>query len=388
MKRQAICLTNKGLRWYRTGHPWVFRDDIVEHAPEEKGEIVAVENDKGRMLGRAFYNPDSKISLRLITRNEEAIDEQFWRRRLERAIRLRRRTIHTSDAYRLVFSESDGIPGLIVDHYAGHLVAQTLAIGADRLRHVFARILIELLNPHSLIFRNDASMRTLEGLPLEKERFHNAPPERIEVSNSGTRILVDVRNGQKTGLYLDQRENHVRARELARGRVLDLFCYQGGFSLQVVPAAEHVVAVDSSRDALDVLRLNLKINDVTNVAIVEANVFDWMRRISKEETRFDLVILDPPPFAPTVKDRIAAYRGHKELHLRALKSLAAGGRLITCCCSYHVSEEYFLRSVWDAAKDVGRAVWLVEKRMQALDHPILIGFPESYYLKCLIFRVS
>jgi 23S rRNA (cytosine1962-C5)-methyltransferase len=316
----------------------------------------------------------------------ESLSETWLRERLEQALAWRRNVASGAEACRLVHGEGDGLPSLIVDRYGDHIVLQTLSQGTDRARAEIVTLLVELLQPRGIVERNDPKVRTLEGLEQSVSVLHGEVPERVEVSEGDVRLQVDLRRGQKTGLFLDQRENHLAARSYARGRVFDGFTYDGGFALQVAREADEVLAVDLSTEALDRVVRNAELNGLANVTPRAANVFDMLRAFDDEGEGFDTIILDPPAFAKSRKAVEKAARGYKEINLRALKILRPGGCLVTCSCSYHIHEDDFEQILTEAAVDAGAVVSLVEKRRQARDHPVLLGVPETHYLKCFVLR--
>lgn len=385
---QEVTLTPKGLRWRRQGHPWIYRDDIQEADPSLSGQVVRVKASSAQPLGQAFFHGSSKIALRWLTDDPEAaIDRTFWAARLQAAIDYRKRVVHETSAFRLIYSEADGFPGLIVDRYGGVLVLQTNGLGMDRLTPLVTELLIEKIQPKAILARNDSQVRALEGLPLEKKLLYGDRPDRVEVQESDRRYLVDLWEGQKTGAYLDQRENRLWARNYARGRVLDAFAYQGAFSLQVAPQAEEVLAIEDSQ-AVSLFKENLALNQISNVRVERDNAFDRLRALEKEGQKFDLIVLDPPAFAKARQDLIGAWRGYREINLRALKLLNRDGHLISCSCSYNLSEEDFLSILREAARDAKRPVRFLESRSQSKDHPILLAHAESKYLKCLALEVT
>jgi 23S rRNA (cytosine1962-C5)-methyltransferase len=385
MAEGPVIVNKKGEARIRRGHPWIFRSDITHADDAAPGCVVRVLGPHGRPLGFAFFSSQSQITLRMIERGE-TLPDSFLPDRLAAAIRWRETVAPGAEACRLVHGEGDGLPSLIVDRYGDRLVVQTLSQATDRLKADIISALQDLLGPAGILERNDPRVRALEGLDRKVGLLAGHVPEVVEVLENGVRFEADLWKGQKTGLFLDQRENHAMARTYARGRVLDGFTYNGGFALHVAPAASEVVAVDVSAEALARVRRNAERNGVTNVVTREANVFDLLHELHKQGERFDTVILDPPAFAKS-KDAVEkAWRGYKEINLRALQLLQPGGCLITCSCSYHVDEVAFEEIVWSAAVDAGATVTVVEKRRQARDHPIVLGVPETYYLKCLVLR--
>ncbi len=378
-------VTHKGEQRLRRGHPWIFRSDVTGVRGEAPGPVVRVANTRGRTLGFALFSDASEIRLRVLERREE-LSESFLADRLEAAIAWRQTTAQGADACRLVHGEGDGLPSLIVDRYGEHLVVQTLSQGTERLKEQIVGLLADRLQPKGILERNDPKVRRLEGLEQRVGVLFGAVPDSVEVNEGGIRLEVDLRNGQKTGLFLDQSENHQAAKRYARGRVLDGFCYHGGFGLQLARQASEVVAVDSSAEALAHLERNAEANGLTNLTTREANVFDLLRELETAGERLDTVILDPPAFAKSKGAIRKAWGGYKEINLRALKLLRPGGFLITCSCSYHIGEEDFEQILASAAADAPATVTVVEKRRQARDHPVVLGVPETHYLKCLVLR--
>jgi 23S rRNA (cytosine1962-C5)-methyltransferase len=383
-----LVLTSKGFAWFSKGHPWVFRDDLEKVEDAAPGAIVTLEKKNGDFLAQGFYSDRSKIAFRLISRNREPIDREFWKERLQRASQFRQSVVEKTNAYRMVYGESDGIPSLIVDRYGDHLVMQALSQGADQLTPLFAELFFELFQPVSLILRNDLSVRALEGLPPEKKIPMGNLPGHIEIQENGIRYSVDPWSGQKTGSFLDQRENRVRAGAYLRGEVLDAFCYQGLFGLHAARSAARVICLDSSREALDRAAENARLNGFENMEFLRENVFDFLKAEVERGNRYDGINLDPPAFAKSKGDLAAASRGYKELNLRAIRLLRPGGILITSSCSYNLSESRFLDILKDSARDAKADMRIIEKRGQSADHPVLLSFPESHYLKCLILQKS
>lgn len=381
-----LTVSSKGLAWHQKGHPWIFRDDLEAVQDALPGAIVALETKKGRFLAQGFYSDRSKIAFRLISRSREPIDRAFWKGRFQRAAQFRQLAVEKTNAYRVVYGESDGIPSLIVDRYGAHWVMQTLSQGADRETGLFADLLAELFQPSSIILRNDLSVRDLEGLPQEKKMILGDSPGRVEVFEGDVHYRVDPWSGQKTGAYLDQRENRLRAGRLLGGKVLDAFCYQGLFALHAARSAAQVTGVDSSLEALEQAKENARLNELGNIEFLRENVFDFLKGEVERGNRYDGINLDPPAFAKSRGDVDAAVRGYKELNLRAIRLLNPGGILVTSSCSYNLSESRFLDLLRDCARDAKSDLWLMEKRGQGADHPVLLSFPESSYLKCLFLQ--
>jgi len=378
-------ISPRGEERLRRGHPWIYRADVADIAAEP-GDIVDVLGPRQRFLGRAFYSEASQISLRVITRGEEDVDAAFWRTRLAAAIDFRTRLGIDASAYRLVHAEGDLLPSLIVDRYADVLVVQALSQGMDRLLPSIVPMLVEATGATGVLARHDARVRALEGLEQRVDVLDGDVPEAIAVRDGTVEYAVDLRHGQKTGLFLDQRENRAAAAQYASGRVLDCFSYHGGFALTLAPHCERVEAVDVSADAVKTMTANAARNGRSNIDAREANVFDDLRHLEKTGERYDTIVLDPPAFAKNKASVEKALSGYKEINLRAMRLLNPGGFLITCSCSYNVDEATFAEVVYDASVDSHTQVTVVEKRMQGRDHPVLLGVPETYYLKCFILR--
>ncbi len=367
-----------------SGHPWIFSSDITDRGQAAPGDAVGVLDARGRFLGVAHYSSTSQIALRMLSRDREPADRTFYLRRLAAALRHRELVVSGSDAYRLVFSEGDLLPGLIVDRYGPYVVLQTLAQGMDRARDVISGCLGELLEPSGILARNDAPVRKLEGLPVEVVTLAGEIPERVPIQMNGLKLTADLLRGQKTGVYLDQRENYLAAARYARGRVLDCFSSTGGFALHLAGKVESVEAVESSAGAIELAEGNARANGIANVTFRQADAFQFLAGIDR---RYSMVVLDPPAFAKSRRMLEDAARGYKEINFRALRMLDAGGVLVTCSCSHHVSEAMLLEIVAQAALDAGKTLRVLERRTQAADHPILLTVPETLYLKCLILEV-
>ncbi len=381
-----VRLTAKGWRWQRTGHPWIYRDDLAAPPQLSGGELVEVLDHQGRFLGQAFYSAKSRIALRFLTYTDETVDRRFWEQRLERAFAYRRQVVADTDAYRLVYSEADGFPGLIVDTYSGHLALQALHPGMERLLPEIIDLL-KTTSPLSITLRNDAEVRGLEGLPLEVATVSGELPPLVEAREGGVRFLVDVKGGQKTGLFLDQRENRLAAASYAQGEALDCFAYQGSFALHLAPRCQRVTLVETSAPALARAQENARVNGLENLEPVKENVFNFLKKAVAAGRRFDLIVLDPPAFAKSRREREGAVKGYHEINRRAFQLLNPVGVLITCSCSYNLSEPEFLEIVRRAAADAHRQARVIERRGASRDHPALLSLPESLYLKCFVLEV-
>lgn len=412
--KDTAVISAKGAARVRDGHLWIYRSDVTGRPKVETGSVVRVADNRGRFLAQAHFGAESEITLRLISKEEAGINREFWRGRLLAAAEWRRRIVTDTDAYRLIHSEGDYLPGLIIDRYGDCFVLQTLTRGMDVLKPMWTELLVEEFQPRLIVERNDAKVRQLEGLPminsvlyqkahvvppsngLDKENdptsSENLPPKggttnELLITENGIKFHVDLLEGQKTGAFLDQRENRAAAMNYATGRGLDCFSFHGSFALHLASDCDTVTAIDISEPAIERASRNAELNGVTNVEFVAANVFDRLRDYDDAGERFDTIVLDPPAFAKNRGALEGALRGYKEINLRALRILNPGGVLITCSCSYHVSEELFLEMLLEAARDSGRQVQIVEKRTQSRDHPILLTVPETYYLKCIVLRV-
>lgn len=386
MPEAQVVITQRGAERIFAGHLWVYRSDI-RGAEAGPGDAVRICDERGRFLGRGFYSERSQISLRVITREDVPIDRNFLLARIRTAAAFRDRFVEDTQVYRLVYGEADQFPSLVVDRYADWLVMQTLSQATDRRKVEIVDILRELFSPKGIVERNDPKVRLLEGLEQNVSVLAgDVPPEIIAVEN-GVRFHYDLMKGQKTGAFLDQRENRRASALYASGEVLDCFTYNGGFALTIAGRCQRVEAIDLSPAAIEAGRRNQELNQVTNVTFREGNAFDVLKQYDEQGRQFDMILLDPPAFAKNRASVPAARRGYKEINLRSLKLLRPGGYLVTCSCSHHIPEHLFLEILAEAANDARRQTVVVERRTQARDHPILLTVPETHYLKCLIIKV-
>ena len=392
----VVKVSPRGAGRLKDGHVWVYRSDIVSADGATPGSLVAVTDHRGQFLGSALYSSSSQIAIRLISHDPVADLPTLLRQRVADAIAYRRPIIHDTNAYRVIFSEADFLPGLIVDRYNDVLSMQILtqAMDTDIGRDTVIAELTERLHPVSIVERVDPRVRQLEELPPRSSGLLQGDKTSSVFSMNAVHFKFEALAGQKTGAFLDQRENYAAAAQYAHGEALDVFCYQGGFALHLAPRCSHVCGVDSSRPALEVAEQNAELNPALlkdkgkEIEWIEANAFDLLKDYSSSGQRYDTIVLDPPAFAKSKRDLDAALRGYKELNLRALKMLRPGGVMVTCSCSYHVSPPEFIAMLADAARDARRTLRLVEVRGQAKDHPILLNIPETAYLKCIIASVT
>jgi 23S rRNA (cytosine1962-C5)-methyltransferase len=378
-----VVISRRGSLRLQGGHPWVYRSDVVR-AQAAAGDVVRVLDERGKCLGRAFFSDRSQISVRLVSHEDRPIDRVFLRERIQTALDYRARVVEDTDSYRLVHGEADGLPSVVVDRYANCVVVQTLSQASDRLLPEIVSTLEELCSPTAIVERNDPKVRLLEGLEQRVSVLAGKLPEEVVSTINEVKFSFRLLTGQKTGGFLDQRENRREAARYARGEALDCFCYVGGFALTMAGNCGSVEGIDLSPPSIQAARHNQDMNGIRNVAFREANVFDALKSYSEKERQFDTIILDPPAFAKNRDSLPAARRGYKEINLRALKLLRPGGLLVTCSCSHHMSEAIFLEMLGEAAKDVHRKVTILERRTQAKDHPVVLGIAETGYIKCVL----
>ena len=382
-----VKVNRKAANRVASGHPWIFSSDVAERDHAAPGSVVKVIDPHGRAVGMAHYSSTSQICLRLLSQDVQEIGPEFFARRIGEANEHRRNVVHDTDAYRVVHGEGDRLPALIVDRYGDYLVIQTLDQGMDAAKDWIIAALLDLFSPRGIVARNDVAVRQHEHLPLETGVVFGEAPSELTVHMNGFAFRADLLEGQKTGIFLDQRENYVAAARYAKGRALDCFTSTGGFALHIAAKCESVEAVDSSAAALATAEANRQANGIANLEFREADVFEVLAGYASGRREFSMVILDPPAFAKSRRNLEAAARGYKEINLRALRLLGPGGILVTCSCSHHVSEAMLLEIVAQAALDAGRELRVLERRTQAQDHPILLTVPETHYLKCLVLQV-
>jgi 23S rRNA (cytosine1962-C5)-methyltransferase len=389
----TVKVSPRGASRLKAGHVWVYRSDILSASDVPPGSLTAVTDQRGKPLGTALYSSSSQIAIRMIADEPVKDFPALLRERVVAALAYREKIVRDTDAYRVIFSEADFLPGLIVDRYNDILSIQILtqAMDADPVRQILISELTERLHPASIVERVDPRVRELETLPPRESALLQGDKHSTLITMNGVQFHHDALAGQKTGAFLDQRENYAAAASYAHGDALDVFCYQGGFALHFLPRCASVTAVDSSRPALEIADQNAALNrreKHPEIEWIEANAFDLLKDYATSNRRYDTVVLDPPAFAKTKRDLDAALRGYKELNLRALKMLRPGGILVSCSCSYHISSFNFLEMLASAALDAHRSLRLIEVRGQAKDHPILLSVPETAYLKCMIAYVT
>lgn len=382
----TVSVNRKGAGRWAAGHPWIFKSDLLDAGGAERGDVVRVTDQAGRTLGTAHYSSTSQIALRLLSARVESVDRAFFRERIAAAARYRQRVVQNTTAYRLVFAEADLLPALVIDCYGEYLVVQALDQGMDRALPDIVAALLDVFEPAGILARNDAGVRALEELPREVRVLHGDIPETIALQMNGLTMFADLSRGQKTGVFLDQRENYLAAAQYAGGRALDCFTSTGGFALHMAGRCESVEAIDSSETALRMARRNAAENGIDNVHFREADGFAVLAGHAAARRMFDTVVLDPPAFAKTRGQMEGARRGYREINQRALRIVKPGGLLVTCSCSQHLGEADFLELLAEAALDAGRTVRVIERRMQSRDHPVLLTVPETVYLKCLIVQ--
>ncbi len=385
----TIKISGRGAARLKAGHVWVYRSDIVSADGVPAGALARVTDERGKFLGMSLYSSASQIALRMISSEPVHDLAKLLRERIKAAIEYRARIVRDTDAYRVVFSEGDFLPGLIVDRYNDILCLQVLtqAMDSPSVREIVVAELSDSLNPAAIVERVDPRILELEQLPTRSSGLVQGEKTSTIISMNSVRFYYDALEGQKTGAFLDQRENYAAAPQYARGEALDVFCYQGGFALHMSPHCSSVTGVDSSRPALEQADRNAALNS-REIEWIEANAFDLLKDYSASGRKYDTIVLDPPAFAKSKRTLDTAMRGYKELNLRALKMLRPGGMLISCSCSHHVSPANFLEVLTQASQDVHRTIRIVENRGQARDHAILPTVPETSYLKCFVVHVS
>jgi 23S rRNA (cytosine1962-C5)-methyltransferase len=379
--RNTARITTKGLRRWESGHPWIYRSDVAER-PETEPGVVLVRDNRNRPLGWALWSPRSEISLRFIEANTDIeIDGAWWRGKIESAMSRRVGLETVTNAYRVVHGEADGCPSLVVDRYDRWVVVQLMSAGLEAFRSEIVDAVVDVTRADGVLARNDSALRGKEGLPRETVPLHGEVPHEIEVDEYGIRYIAAPYTGQKTGAFLDQRENRHLAGNVAKGVALDCFSYHGSFAMHLARNADEVIALDSSEQALVRARANAKLNGMENIDFVETNAFDFLREKEEADAQFDTIVLDPPAFAKTRNSVPAALRGYKDINMRAMRLLAPGGMLFTASCSFHLSKALFLEVLEAAAADSGRRIALREIRGQPVDHPEILTIPETGYIK-------
>ncbi|HZR57103.1 MAG TPA: class I SAM-dependent rRNA methyltransferase [Terriglobales bacterium] len=385
----TVKISRRGITRLKEGHVWVYRSDVVSADGSNPGALVSVTDERSKSLGTALYSSSSQIAIRMISPDPVLDLPALIRQRIQQAVKYRERLVNDTDAYRIVFSEADFLPGLIVDRYNDIISLQVLtqAMDAEPVRQAVVSELNEIFKPASITERIDSRVRDLEQLPARTSGVVQGDKTSTIITMNGVQFHYEALEGQKTGAFLDQRENYAAAARFATGEALDVFSYHGGFALHLAKTCSKVTGVDSSRPALEMAERNAALNG-QEIEWIEANAFDLLRDYSSSGRLYDTIVLDPPAFAKSKRTLETALRGYKELNLRALKMLRPGGILVTCSCSYHVSQQEFLAVVAEAALDTHRNLRLLENRIQAKDHPMLVGVPETTYLKCFVLHAS
>lgn len=369
------------------GHSWVYANEVAKIEGKDKnGSLASVYSFNGRFIGKGYINHASKILVRLFIRGDGVDDKQFYQDRIKAANDYRTK-LGYDNCYRMVFAEADDLPALIIDRYGDYIVMQCLSLGIDMRKKLICECLVELFNPKGIYERSDVAVRKKEGLPEVKGILYGEVPDYCEICENGIKMLVDVKNGQKTGYFLDQKENRFSARRYAKGEVLDCFCNSGGFSLNAATTADKVISCDISELALKNVRDNAELNGFKNIQTLCGDVFEVLRNFKREKRQFDTVILDPPAFCKTADEVKDAYRGYKDINLTAMKIVKSGGFLITCSCSHYMTNVLFEKMLQEAAKESGRQVRCVEIKSQAPDHPAALGAEETSYLKFYVLNV-
>ena len=383
---EIAVISARGAGRVQRGHPWIYKSDVLE-APAAPPGVVLVREKNGRPLGTALWSPTSEISLRLLDRDSEvAINAAWWEARLRVALDRRDDLARHATAYRVVHGEGDAMPSLVVDWYHGSVVTQFMSAGLEACRGDIVDAIRAVINPGGILARNDASVRKREGLAESVELLHGEVPRTIEIEEHGIRYLAAPWDGQKTGAFLDQRENRHAIGLVSCGRALDCFAYHGSFALHLARGAREVIAIDSSAPALERARANADLNGFAHVRTVEADAFEWLRDAERKREKFDTIALDPPAFAKSKSALPGAMRGYKEINLRAMRMLASGGHLLTASCSFHLSKALFLDMLQEAAADSGRRLALRAFYGQPIDHPEVLGIPESGYIKAAMIE--
>ncbi len=367
------------------GHLWIFSNELASSAiRSQPGSLVEVYDNQEKFLGIGYINPNSLITVRLLTRQREEINADFFRKRIAAALLYRKRFLPEGLPGRLVYSEGDFLPGLIVDRYAGCLVVQILTAGMERQRDLLVGLLDEMLSPEQIVLKNDNQNRTLEGLALEKLIVKGDPGFFISVREGDIKCEVDPMSGQKTGFFLDQTENRIAfSRFISGGRGLDIFCYSGAWGLHLVKKGAHVTFVDSSETAIKQAKRNTELNELNDKCLfIKADVFHFLKREVDSGNMYDFIVLDPPAFVKSKAKLKEGLRGYREINAMAMKIIGEGGLLATSSCSHHVDKTAFVDMLQHAARDAGRNVRVLEMRSQGRDHPVLLSMPETEYLKC------
>ncbi|OGQ05484.1 MAG: hypothetical protein A2W61_02735 [Deltaproteobacteria bacterium RIFCSPLOWO2_01_44_7] len=384
----CITITKKGFNWFQTGHPWIYASDITSKETNEPG-LVSIRGSQNEFLARALYSPVSQIALRILTKKEEEINRKWWETKIHQALEKRRELKIPSNAKRLIFAEADGLPSLIVDAYGSYLVVQTLSAGMEKYKEDIFDLLKKMVEAEGILERNDAPIRKKEQLPSIKQCVAGEVPKQTVIEENGLKFVVDLWEGQKTGAFLDQRDNRIQAGFQASGKVLDVFSYEGWFACHMAKKAETVLCVESSKKSAERILENAKRNGLeTKIKVEVCDAFDFLKNADRQGKHFDVINLDPPAFVKNTGEKLQGFRGYKEINLRAMKLLKPKGLLMSSSCSYHFSREEFENMLSDASEDANVKLEVISQAGAALDHPAFPNFPEGNYLKCYFLVVS
>ncbi|MCS7258897.1 MAG: class I SAM-dependent rRNA methyltransferase [candidate division WOR-3 bacterium] len=387
MKKYVINVERKK---HRRQHPWIYSNEILTISGTPNPGDVVIVYEHGKLIGSGIYNPNSLITIRLYSPVEEDLNVDFFKRKFQEALKLRKTVLPNEEDFRLIYGESDGVPGLVIDKYQNHFALQTYSLGVDKRKMIIVEALKELFEVKSVVEKNDFRLRDAEGLPRQESVLYGNP-EPVIISENKVKYKVDIFSGQKTGFYFDQRITRAKVQRLSKGlEVLDVFCYSGGFALNAaLGGAKSVLGIDASKLALELAEENARLNNVEKVCkFICADAFDKLRELYRKRLKFDLIILDPPPFFKSLKEKSRGLRGYKDINLQAMKLLKSGGILVSCTCSHYLFWQDLLDVLNAAAQDLGRNFRIIDRSTQGPDHPVLLHLPESEYLRCFFLEMT